>query len=283
MKKVSNIGIDRYDIISWVVVILFFLTSSLTFHGDTINSIFGASGIIVLMLIISISITIILEVLKGHDKLGEIAGYITNGPEAICLIVGLVHSKIVFAASVPLGSNFANPLLLVFAAIIAGSFLQVIKTEWKRTWSIILLSMFMAGSFFWTSSTLFRLEWVIVSLILSVVLYRIKPAERNYGEEKSGSISRYWLIPAILFLITAGYFLDPLVSFTAKNSLVPEGLIGFAVLSFMTSWPEFRSALSLIRMNKIRSAIINIVVSNITNLWLAIVGTIIYLACQINF
>ena len=283
MKKVSNIGIDRYDIISWVVVILFFLTSSLTFHGDTINSIFGASGIIVLMLIISISITIILEVLKGHDKLGEIAGYITNGPEAICLIVGLVHSKIVFAASVPLGSNFANPLLLVFAAIIAGSFLQVIKTEWKMTWSIILLSMFMAGSFFWTSSTLFRLEWVFVSLILSVVLYRMKPAERNYGDEKSGGISRYWLIPAILLLIMAGYFLDPLVSFTAKNSMVPEGLIGFAVLSFMTSWPEFRSALSLIRMKKISSAITNIVVSNLTNLWLAILGTIIYLACQINF
>ena len=283
MKKVSIIGIDRYDIISWIIVILFFLTSSLTFHGNMINSILGASGIVVLMLIISISITIILEVLKGHDKLGEIAGYITNGPEALCLIVGLVHSKIVFAASVPLGSNFANPILLVFAAIIAGSFLQVIKTEWERTWSIILLSMFMAGSFFWKSSTLFRLEWVIISLILSIVLYRMKPAERNYGEKKGGIISRYRLIPAILSLIMAGYLLEPLVSFTAKNSLVPEGLIGFLVLSFMTSWPEFRSALSLIRMNKIRSAIINIVVSNITNLWLAIVGTIIYLACQISF
>jgi cation:H+ antiporter len=283
MQTKSIIGLDRYDVISWIIVILFFLTSSLIFHGNTTNSLLGASGIIVLMLIISISITILLDIMKNYPKVGEIAGYITNGPEALCLIVGLVHSKIVFAVSVPLGSNFANSILLIFAGIIAGRFSKVISTEWKRTWSTILLTMMMAGGFFWKSSTLFRLEWVIVSLILSIVLYIIKPDEYNYGKEKDGVTSRYWMIPAILSLIAAGYFLDPLVSFTAKNSLVPEGLIGFVALSFMTSWPEFRSTLSLITMQKFRSAIIHIVVSNITNLWLAITGTIIYLVSQANF
>ena len=283
MKGEFTISTDRYDTVSWVIVILFFLTSSLIFHGNTTNSILGALGIIVLMIVISISITILLEILKNHPKVGEIAGYITNGPEALCLIVGLAHNKIIFAASVPLGSNFANPILLIFAIIIAGSFSKVIRTEWGKTCSIILLTMFMAGSFFWKSSTLFRIEWVIISLILSVVLYRMKPAEQNHAKEEDGIINRYWIITAILFLITAGYFLDPLVSFTAKNSLVPEGLIGFLILSFMTSWPEFRSALSLIRTRNIRSAIMNIVVSNITNLWLAIIGTIIYLVWQANF
>ncbi len=277
MQTKSITNLDRYDIISWVIVILFFLTSSVIFHGNTPNSLLGALGIILLMVIISISITILLEVMKNHSKVGELAGYITNGPEALCLIVGLIHSKIIFAASVPLGSNFANPILLICASIITGSFLKVIRTEWKRTWSIILVAMFIAGGFFWESSTSFRLGWVIVSLIISVVLYRIKHDERNHGEKKDETISRGWIVPAILSLIIAGYFLDPLVSFTAKNSLVPEGLIGFAVLSFMTSWPEFRSTLSLIKMKKIRSAIMNIVVSNITNIWLAIIGTIIYL------
>lgn len=277
MKKVPIIHLDQYDIISWACVIFFFLASSFIFHGNTVHSFLGASGIIVLMSIISISIGVLLEILHNHPKVGEIAGYITNGPEALCLIVGLVHGKIVFAASVPLGSNFANPVLLMIASIIAARFLKVIQTEWKRTWFIISLTMFMAGSFFHSASALFMLGWVIVALVVSVILYKIKPNEQNHDEEGNGTISRYWMIPAILLLVIAGYFLDPLVSFTAKNSVVPEGIIGFLVLSFLSSWPEFRGTLSLIRMNKIRSAIMNIVVSNLTNLWLAIIGTVIYL------
>jgi cation:H+ antiporter len=85
------------------------------------------------------------------------------------------------------------------------------------------------------------------------------------------------LIPAIMLLVAAGYFLDPLVSFTAAESKLPEGIIGFLVLSFLSSWPEFRSSIALIQRDRLRSAFVNIYISNITNLWLAIAGTIIFL------
>ncbi|MDL1979047.1 MAG: sodium:proton exchanger [Deltaproteobacteria bacterium] len=274
---------DRYDVISCVGVISFFLVCSLIFHGNIINSLVGATGIVLLMSVVSASITVLLNGLGNHPRVGEIAGYITNGPEALCMIVGLVHGKIIFAASVPLGSNFANPILLILASLICASFLQVVRTDWKRNWSIVLLSMSMALLFFWKSSQSFRIGWVIFSLVLSVILYRIKPDEQNQSDDDdddddAAAARKRWIIPAVTFIALAGYFLDPMVAFTAKNSLVPEGAIGFFVLSFLSSWPEFRGTVTLMRMNKVRSAIMNIAISNITNLWLAIAGIIIYLA-----
>jgi cation:H+ antiporter len=49
------------------------------------------------------------------------------------------------------------------------------------------------------------------------------------------------------------------------------------VLSTLTSWPEFKSVLWLLKRKKNLDAFINILVSNITNLWLAIIWIIIWM------
>ena len=54
-------------------------------------------------------------------------------------------------------------------------------------------------------------------------------------------------------------------------------LVGFFVLAALTSWPEFRSSLTLLRRGRTTSAILNIAVSNLTNLWLAAIGLAYYI------
>jgi cation:H+ antiporter len=49
------------------------------------------------------------------------------------------------------------------------------------------------------------------------------------------------------------------------------------VLSALTSWPEFKSCLSLFRRRRPLAAVLNITVSNVTNIWLAVLGVAVYL------
>jgi cation:H+ antiporter len=84
------------------------------------------------------------------------------------------------------------------------------------------------------------------------------------------------MFPAIVVLIAAGYFLDPVVSFASDQSHAPKGVIGFFVLATLSSWPEFKSCLALLNRKKYLAAILNITVSNITNIWLAIAGVTTY-------
>jgi len=86
-----------------------------------------------------------------------------------------------------------------------------------------------------------------------------------------------WLLPAIIVLTGAGYFLDPVVSFAATHSHAPKGVIGFVVLATLTSWPEFKSCIILLKRGNRLAAILNITVSNITNLWLAAIGIAAFL------
>ena len=91
---------------------------------------------------------------------------------------------------------------------------------------------------------------------------------------------KHWLLPAVILLIGAGYLLDGVVSFAAEHSRAPKGVIGFFVLATLTSWPEFKSCLSLLNRGKILAAVLNITVSNVTNIWLAILGVGTYLVLQ---
>ncbi len=74
--------------------------------GNFLASSGAALRVVLVMVVIGISIEVIIESLKGVKGLGTITGFITNGPELVCLIVGLVAGDILFAASTPLGSNF---------------------------------------------------------------------------------------------------------------------------------------------------------------------------------
>lgn len=241
-------------------------------------SFIGASGIIIEMLIIGVSIETIIHALKDTKGIGTITGFITNGPEALCLIVGLFVGDIIFAASTPLGSNFMNPVLLVIAAILCAKFTSLFKTHPFFTWLTITLTACMAILFFLIQVRYYWI-WILAVVIPTVVIFFKRPEEKiieeeNDPEEQSNKI---WLIPAVILLTVAGYFLDSVVSFSAENSHAPKGVIGFLVLSTLTSWPEFKSCLSLLQRNNVLAAILNITVSNITNIWLAAIGITSYL------
>jgi cation:H+ antiporter len=49
------------------------------------------------------------------------------------------------------------------------------------------------------------------------------------------------------------------------------------VLASLTSWPEFKSCIVLLKRGNRLGAILNITVSNITNIWLAAIGIAAYL------
>ncbi len=280
MKQLILSSVTRLDLVVWLLVLAFFCGSSLLFQGDIQLSFLGASGIIIEMMLISLAVEIIIESIKHLKGIGTVTGFITNGPEAICLIVGLVAGDVLFAASTPLGSNFMNPVLLVIAAMICKMTWQTLQTKPLYSVVTILSTATLAISFYFIPESLYK-YWLLMALLLTVPLFFLRPSE---GEEESDAMyhegARRWLIPAILLLLGAGYFLDPVVSFAAENSKAPKGVIGFLVLASLTSWPEFKSCLALLSRRKPLAAILNITISNITNIWLAASGIGFYLVSQ---
>ena len=273
MKDFLLASIGRLDLAVWLLVILFFCGSALLFHGDLHMAFIGSAGIIVEMMLIGLSIEILIESLKTTKGIGTITGFITNGPEAICLIVGLVAGDIIFAASTPLGSNLMNPILLFFAATICGQLSRTFNTSRRYTVMTISLTVALAITFFFLPER-YYLPWLLLSLIITMVLFFLRPAENKKTDEEETEIPSIirWFIPSLLILTGAGYFLDPVVTFTSTHSHTPKGVIGFLVLATLTSWPEFKSCLALLARRKHLAAILNITVSNITNIWLALVG-----------
>jgi cation:H+ antiporter len=269
--------ISRLDLLAWLLVLSFFGASALLFNGNLRLSLLGAGGIIVIMALITASIEIIIESLKNTRGIGTLTGFITNGPEAVCLLVGLLVGDIIFAASTPLGSNFMNPLLMLSAALVARSMASLFRTRPGYTTLTVLLTAGLAGGFFFLPADGY-LPWLVVSLLASLVLFFIRPLETHSGEKEPHSFRpALWLPPALLTLTIAGYGLDPVVSFTANHSQAPKGVIGFFILATLTSWPEFKSCLVLFAREKTLAAILNITVSNITNIWLASLGVAAYL------
>ena len=260
-----------------MLVLAFFCGCALLFDGDINLAFIGASGVIFEMVLIALAIEIIIECLKKNKGIGTITGFITNGPEAVCLRVGLLAGDIIFAASTPLGSNFMNPILLIIAALICHQFLQTFSTNRLYTITTLTTTAFLAASFFILPASLYP-AWLLVVLAISFPLFFLRPGEQENNEEEEYSFKpSLWLLPAIITLTGAGYFLDPVVSFAATHSHAPKGVIGFVVLATLTSWPEFKSCLVLLRRGNRLAAILNITVSNITNLWLAVIGIAAFL------
>ncbi len=277
MKKFLSDTIGRLDLIAWLLVLTFFCGSALLFGGNTLFAISGAIGIIVEMFFIAVAIEIIIECLKNKKGIGTLTGFITNGPEAVVLIVGLVVGDIIFAASTPLGSNFMNPLLLFIAAVICKQLGNTLKTDLKYFTATVLITVIMAGSFFLLSQENY-LYWLIISIVSTLLLFFLRPMEQQDQPHELHSFNpNYWFVPALITLTVSGYYLDPVVSFTANHSHAPKGVIGFFVLATLTSWPEFKTCLALLARRKHLSAVLNITVSNITNIWLAAAGITTFL------
>ncbi len=258
-------------------MLVFFCGCALLFGGDISLSFIGASGIIFEMVLIALAIEIIIECLKKNKGIGTITGFITNGPEAVCLLVGLIAGDVIFAASTPLGSNFMNPILLIIAALICRQFLQTFSTNRLYTITTLTATALLAASFFILPTSLYP-AWLFIVLAISFPLFLLRPGEQKTSEEEDYSFKpAVWLLPAIIVLTGAGYFLDPVVTFAATHSHAPKGVIGFVVLATLTSWPEFKSCLVLLKRGNRLAAILNITVSNITNLWLAVIGITTFL------
>lgn len=277
MKNFLANSVGRLDIIAWSLVLCFFGGNSLLSGGNTLFAFIGATGIIVEMMLIGFAIEIIIECLKNTRGIGTLTGFITNGPEAVCLVVGLLVGDIIFAASTPLGSNFMNPLLLVAAAVICRRIRKTFSTHKLYTLITITTTTASAGSFFLLQPPYYKV-WLIICTALTIVLFILRPKEQHTaGEEEISFRPGLWFIPAIIILTVSGYYLDPVVSFAALHSHSPKGVIGFVVLATLTSWPEFKSCLSLLSRENYLAAILNITVSNITNIWLAALGIASYL------
>ncbi len=278
MKRFLLNSIDHLDLIVWLLVIAFFCTSALINSGNAQLAFIGAGGIIIEMMLISLSIEIIIESLKNKRGLGTLIGFITNGPEALCLLVGLWVGDILFAASTPLGSNIMNPIMLLIAAIICGRLAMTARSRPIYTSITIVVTAVLAVGFFFIDETRY-IMWLGIAILATGILFALRPHEVVCDEDKEEHVFSpgLWFPPALIILMGAGYFLDPVVSFAADQSNTPKGIIGFLVLATLTSWPEFKSCMGLLSRNRPVAAILNITVSNITNIWLAASGVGFYL------
>ena len=147
MKQFLINSIGKLDLICWMLVIAFFCGSSLIFGGSLPLSFLAALGVVFTMILIGMSIEVIIETLKDIRGLGTITGFITNGPELVCLVVGLAVGDILFAASTPLGSNFMNPILLVIAASVSGVLVKTLTLNPRYTAACLLATASLAAKF----------------------------------------------------------------------------------------------------------------------------------------
>ncbi len=282
MKHLIEESSQPLDYIIWGITILFFVGSALLLGGNVGASFMGAAGIIILMFFVGLSIELILSALQHIKWLGKITGFITNGPEALVLLVGLLGGNIIFAASTPLWSNFMNPVLLGVAIFITGYY-AMLKNFTHKYFFLAGFSVtaFLAIAFFGLDYITDRpedlyLAWIAISLTVTFFLFTKKFPENEEIKEMDDTAKSYYLPLGIILLLASGFFLDYIVSFTAEASKAPKWVIGFLVLATLTSWPEFKSVLALLKRKKTLDAFINILVSNITNLWLAVVWIVIW-------
>lgn len=266
----------RYDIIGWLLVVVFFMGSAFMNEKPIAKALIGAMAIIGLMFLVGLSVEVLIEGIKNMRGIGTITGLLTNGPEALIVIVGLVQGDILFANSTPLGSNFINPIVLASATLLLGSFTKTLSNHLGYFLLSLALTMLMAGSFFYLPKS-YYLIWLVVTGLVSLLLFYKRPVEVDEEVDTEVQLSRLWAIPALIVLVGAGYLLDPVVAFTSKASAAPKGMIGFIVLSFLSSWPEFKTIFALVNRQKYSAGILNTIVSNIINLWLAIGGLMVYL------
>ncbi|MBF0383653.1 MAG: sodium:proton exchanger [Magnetococcales bacterium] len=276
MKRFIADSIQLVDMISWLLTALFFCGAAYMFDGDMIASLWGALAVVFIMFLVGSSIEIMIETLKNTPGIGTLTGFLTNGPEALVVIVGLVTGDILFASSTPLGSNYMNPILLMVAALLVGRLGLVFRVAPIYFTVTMLVTIALAGGFYLITPEQYWL-WVLILIPSSSLLFYKRPAEDDGEEEEELAVAKWWLWPSLFILVASGYFLDPVVGYASEASHVPKGVIGFVVLSILTSWPEFKSVLALLRRNLGMAAVLNIVVSNITNLWLASGGVVIYL------
>jgi cation:H+ antiporter len=280
LKTFLTNSLGRLDLVAWILVFFFFMGSALIFEGNVLLASVGAIGVILDMLCIGFAIEIIIECLKKTKGIGTLTGFITNGPEAVCLLVGLYVGDIIFAASTPLGSNFMNPLLLLAAAIICRQVARTFTTNRIYTAVTLVCTAAFAGCFFLLDPSHY-IFWILVCIPITLILFLIRPKEIAIPDMEEFSFKpTCWLLPAIIGLTVSGYCLDPIVTFAAMHSHAPKGVIGFVVLATLTSWPEFKSCLALLKRGNPLAAILNITVSNITNIWLAAIGVATYLSTK---
>jgi len=232
------------------------------------------------MFFVWFSIELILGALNNIKWVWKITWFITNWPEALVLIVWLISGNVLFAASTPLWSNLMNPILLLTAILITWYILKLKKLNHKWYFIIwFMITAILAISFFNIQES-YYVYWIILSFIISLWLFFKKYNHQEDVEDEQVIENKIYLPLGIIILLISWFFLDPIVNFTAEASKSPKWLIWFLVLATLTSWPEFKSVLALLKRKKTLDAFINILVSNITNLWLAIIWVTIWLFMQ---
>jgi cation:H+ antiporter len=277
MKKLLFDSLQKIDFVIWWITLIFFLSSALIMWWNVNESFSWASWIIVLMFLVWFSVELILSALKNIKWLWKITWLITNWPEALVLIVWLISWNILFAASTPLWSNIMNPILLFIAILITWYLVKLKKFNYKAFFSLwFIITALMAVMFFKIPEN-YYIYWMLISFIISVYLFTKKYEIEPQTQEELEIANKLYLPLWIFILLVSWYFLDPVVSFTAEASLAPKWVIWFLVLSTLTSWPEFKSVIALLKRKKTLDAFINILVSNITNLMLAIMWIIVWM------
>ncbi len=274
MERIQE-WIDVFDVVVWLLVLIFFLAFALISGRDIGPVVLASLGVVLIMTVVGVSIEVIIDILKNVKGLGTILGFLTNGPELLVLIVGIVVADPLFGVSTPLGSNVANPVMFLLAVLITGMFVKLLQERLLYGVVCIFSTVILAIVFYLLSEKLYA-HWLLGSFVLASILFLVRPTEETI-EDDSGRVSLWLIFPALVGLLFAGYFLDSAVEFAGKVSGTPKGVIGFVVLATLSSWPEFKSFLVLLRRNRIQAASMNVFVSNITNIWLALIGVLVYL------
>ena len=220
--KIGEVSLfEPLDLGIWIGVLLFFGISALVGGGDLKLSFVGALGVIFIMFFVGISVELIIESLKDVKGLGTLVGFITNGPEGLCPDRGPDLRQHPFRGLHTPGLQLHEPLDAGHLGPDHGQFSADHQDPPGLHRGLHPHHRLLCRELLFHSLQVLSLVGHIDpgGFGHPVKMRPDEPAE----EEEDEAVSRAWFIPAFVVLITAGYLLDPVVTYSAEHSHALRG------------------------------------------------------------
>ena len=191
----------------------------------------------------------------------------TSLPELASSINAVINNHADLAVGAVVGSNIANLILVMAAAVVILPISNITKNQINQAWINICLGV----ALILMSFLYFNYIFGVVSIILLILIMyqQFKKGSLNIEEinksEYSTLLSILLILIGIIFLIYGSdLFVDSAISI-ANYFKVSEAVIGLSLIAFGTSLPELVVGIISALRKKVDFALGNILGSNIYN------------------
>lgn len=214
-----------------------------------------------------------------------IVAFSTSAPEMLVSAFSAWQGNSGLAIGNAVGSNIANMTLVLGVAALLMPIKVGSQTLYRET-PLLLLAMVFALILLW-NNTLSRIEgMLLMSAIVSVILFTLYVARKESAAEHSNSVDSlatskqklssqvvWWLISGLVVLLVSAKLLVWAAVGIAQSFGVSDLVIGLTVVAIGTSLPELAASITAIKKGEHDMAVGNVIGSCMFNI-LAVLGIV---------